>query len=234
MRFERPKILYNEATKEYVLWCHYVACPGDHGTAPGTGEVGVAVASKVNGPYRWLGHFRPIDGDGVVRDLTVFRDGDGTAYLIYDRDVSHLRRDDRCLYAVKLTEDYRSCTDEYARLDVCYRREAPAIVKHGGYYHMITSGLTGWAFNAARAYRATSLFGPWEDVGDPCLGDDGTTFASQTTYIFQIEGTDTFVHMGERHNTESFLHCSYIWLPVTFTPESTLTLSYRKEWHLPT
>ena len=35
MRFERPKIIYNQATKKYVLWCHYVKYPGDHGFGTG-------------------------------------------------------------------------------------------------------------------------------------------------------------------------------------------------------
>lgn len=233
MRFERPKIVYNEKTKQYVLWCHYVKYPGDHEFEEGTGDAGVAVCDKVNGQYRWLGYSRPVDNDGMVRDCTVYKDRDGSAYFVYDRQ-HMVEQDNRCLYIVKLSNDYLSFTSEYRRIDVAYRREAAAIVYHDGYYYMLTSGLTSWRFNQAKYFRAKELMGPWEDMGDPCVGDDThTTFHSQSTYIFKVEGTeDLYIHMAERHNTENFLYCSYIWLPVHFHEDHSLDLRYQKEWKL--
>lgn len=233
MRFERPKIIYNEKTKQYVLWCHYVEYPGDHGFDIGKGEAGLAVCDSVNGSYRWLGHTRPIDADGVVRDLTLYKEDDGTAYMIFDRDISLIEKSNRCQYIIRLTDDYLSFTGEYARIDPCYRREASALLHRGDYYYMITSDMTSWDFNAAKYYRARELFGPWEDMGDPCVDDDGTTFASQTTYVFRVEGSDTLIHMAERHNTKNFLHCSYVWLPILFDDESgRLRLEYSEQWKL--
>ena len=232
MRFERPKIIYNEKTGKYVLWCHYVEYPGDHGFEIGKGEAGVAVCDMVNGSYEWLGHTRPIDSDGVVRDLSLYKDDDGTAYLIYDRDISLIKKADRCQYIVRLSDDYLTVTDEYRRIEPTYRREAAAIVKRGGYYFMITSDMTSWDFNAAKYYRAKSLYGPWEDMGDPCVGDDGTTFASQTSAIFKVENSDVFIHMSERHNTENFLRSSYIWLPIDFHDDGRLSISYKEEWKI--
>ena len=98
---------------------------------------------------------------------------------------------------------------------------------------MITSGLTGWAYNGAKYFRAESLLGEWTDMGDPCVGDEkGTTFCSQTTAFFEREeGQGRFIHIAERHNTENFLHSSYVWLPVEFEGDR-LSLSYRKKWEL--
>lgn len=233
MRFERPKIIYNEKTKQYVLWCHYVKYPGDHEFEDGTGDAGVAVCDKVNGLYQWLGYSRPVDQDGMVRDCTTYKDLDGTAYFVYDRQ-HMVEQENRCLYIVKLSDDYLFFTSEYRRIDVAYRREAAAIVFHDGYYYMLTSGLTSWRFNQAKYFRAKALMGPWEDMGDPCVGDDThTTFNSQSTYIFKVEGTEElYIHMAERHNTENFLYCSYIWLPVNFHEDHTLDLRYQKEWKL--
>lgn len=229
MRFERPKIIYNDRTGKYVLWCHYVEYPGDHGFEIGKGEAGVAVADKVNGPYRWLGHTRPIDDRGVVRDLTLYKEEDGRAYLIFDRDISLIEKANRCQYIVRLSDDYLSTTDEWVRIDPCYRREASALFKQNGTYYMITSGMTSWDFNGAIYYRSDSLYGPWEEMGDPCIGDDGTTFRSQTTAVFKPEGSDVYIHMAERHNTESFLHCSYVWLPIDVDKEGKLSLTYREK-----
>ena len=229
MRFERPKIIYNEKTDKYVLWCHYVGYPGDHSFDIGGGEIGVAVSDSINGEYKWLGHFRPIDDDGVVRDCTLYKDEDGSAYLFFDRDISLLERSNRCIYVVKLSDDYLSCTDEYKRIDPAYRREAAAVLHHGDYYYMITSGMSGWSFNRACYYRSRDLMGEWEDMGDPCVGDDqGTTFNSQTSFVFSTDD-GRFIHVSERHNTSSFLHCSYIWLPVEFGDRNTLSLRYAED-----
>ncbi len=237
MRFERPKIIYNEKTKQYVLWCHYVSYPGQHGFAKGKGEAGVAVCDTVNGQYRWLGTSRPIDDDGVVRDSTLYKDADGSAYFVYDRDVSERDgKGSRCIYIVKLADDYLSCTSEYRRIDAAFLREAPAITYRDGYYYMITSGLTGWEYNQAKYFRSRSLLGEWEDMGDPCVDDkEKKTFCTQTTAIFQVEGRDDcYIHMAERHNyMHSFLHCSYIWLPIHFGEDHTMSISYLKEWKLP-
>ena len=229
MRFERPKIVYNAKTGQYVLWCHFVKYPGDHGDVEGTAEAGVAVCDTVNGKYTWLGYSRPIDEIGLVRDCTVFQDHDGSAYFVYDRQVGA----DRCLHIVKLSEDYLSFTDEYRRLDVAFWREAATLVFFNGYYYMVTSGLTSWEANQARYFRAKELLGEWEDMGDPYVDDiTKTSFQSQSTYIFRVEGTDLYIHMAERHNTGNFEQCSYIWLPISFHENNTLSMGYREEWHL--
>jgi hypothetical protein len=230
MRLERPKIIYNDKTKKFVLWTHYVGYPGDHGLEIGTSEAGIASCDTINGQYEWHGYTRPIDELGAVRDSTLYKDKDGSAYFVYDRVVN----EDRCLYIVKLTDDYLAPSDVFRRIDVAYRREAPAIFYHNDYYFMITSGLTGWRTNQAKYFRAKNILGPWEDMGDPCVGENTeTTFESQTSYVFPVEGkSGAFIHMAERHNTRNFELCSYIWLPIEFPTPDSLQLRYRKSWRL--
>ncbi len=228
MRFERPKIVFNEKTGKYVMWFHYVKYPGDHGTAMGTAEAGVASSDKINGPYEWHGYTRPIDDRGAVKDCTLYKDIDGAAYFVYDRVVDA----DRCLHIVKLSEDYLSFTGNYRRIDAAFMREAPAILFHKGYYFMFTSGLTGWKANPAKYFRAENLLGTWTDMGDPCVEDiTGTTFQSQSTYVFSIEEKPgLFIHAAERHNTQNFERCGHIWLPIEFATDDTLRLTYRESW----
>ncbi len=237
MRFERPKIIYNDKTKQFVLWCHYVKYPGDHGFKDGTGDAGVAVCDTVNGTYKWLGYSRPIDDIGYVRDCTLYKDRDGSAYFVYDRQTGDSWDGDdvdRCIHIVKLSDDYTTFTNEYKRIQEAYWREAACLTYYDGYYFMITSDLTSWDFNQARYYRAKDIFGPWEDMGDPCVDDDDhLTFHSQGTYIFQVEGKENLhIFMAERHNTDNFLNCSYIWLPIEFKEDHSLQLNYQKEWEL--
>jgi len=53
---ERPKVIYNRATKEFVMWMH-IDTP-DYAAA----RVGVAVSAKPNGPFQYLESFRPDAG----------------------------------------------------------------------------------------------------------------------------------------------------------------------------
>ena len=230
MRLERPKILYNEKTGKYVLWCHYIKYPGDHSFNEGGGEAGIAVSDNVTGPYRFLGTLRPIDDGGMVRDCTLFKDEDGTAYFIYDRDET-VDLATRCIHAVKLSEDYLSPTDEYVRIGAAYRREAPAVIKRGEYYYMITSDMTAWEANKAKYFRAKSILGEWEDMGDIYTDDkEGNSFMSQTTFAFKVDGSDRYIHMAERHNKANFLHCSYVWLPILSDGEGKLKIDYTEEF----
>ncbi len=235
MRFERPKIIYNARTGKYVLWCHYVAYPGDHGYTPGTSEAGIAVCDSVNGQYRFVGTTRLIsDGFGLVRDSTLFQDEDGSAYFIFDRQVSDrfnkvLAPFERCLHIVKLTDDYLAPTAEYARIDAADGREAPCLFKRNGVYYMITSGLTGWEFNAARYFVSDDIMHGWRAMGDPFVGDERqTSFNTQGSYVLKT-AAGQYVFMCERHNTADFERCSYIWLPIGFTPAGRIEVRYQNE-----
>lgn len=233
LRFERPKIIYNDKTGKFVLWCHYVKYPGNHGRGTGDADIGLAICDTVNGKYTWLGYSRPIDEYGWVRDMTVYKDFDGSAYLIYDRHISIPNvGDDRCLYVVKLSDDYLSFTDTYKRIESAAWREAPVILFKDGYYYIVTSGLTGWETNQAKAFRTKHLLDEWEDLGDPCVDDfTHTTFNTQGTNAFYINGTDKQIIMLERHNTKNFLECSYIWL-IPKLENGTVKIEYLKDWKI--
>ncbi|MDQ1004518.1 hypothetical protein QFZ28_005058 [Neobacillus niacini] len=53
-KWERPKLLYNEKTKKYVLWGHWETA-GSYASS----QIAVATADHVAGPYTFLGHWRP-------------------------------------------------------------------------------------------------------------------------------------------------------------------------------
>jgi hypothetical protein len=71
---ERPKVLYNARTKRFVLYMHIDS--GNYKEA----KVGVAVGDSVCGKYTYLRSFRPMGRQS--RDMGVFQDDDGTAYLL--------------------------------------------------------------------------------------------------------------------------------------------------------
>ena len=234
MRFERPKIIYNDCTKTYVMWFHYVQRPGNHTEKMGGGEAGIATCSTVNDKYVFHGTVRPIDDRGIVRDSTLFKDDDGSAYFIYDRDIRIPGQDfGRVLHIVKLSDDYLKPTTNYFKIDVAARREAPVMIKRNGCYFLITSGLTSWKFNPEKYFRATNIFGPYTDMGDPCAGESTeTTFNTQGTYAFAVQGKpDEIIFLCERHYTVRMTESSFVFLPVLFPTPETLQLRYLPEWN---
>ena len=231
MRLERPKIIYNKKTKKFVMWFHYVGYPGNHGQEIGFADAGVAVADNITGPFKFIGHHRPINDSGAVKDCTLFMENDSTAYFIYDRKMPN---SSRCLHIVKLSDDFLHTTDNWAKIDVASRREAPTVIKQNGTYFLVTSDVSGWKANAAKTYKSSNIFGPWTEAGNPCIGEQKeSAYNTQCTYAFKINGTEnSYIIMLERHNTSNFLKCSYVWLPIEIDKSQQLNFSYQKEWYL--
>ncbi|WP_206666297.1 bacterial Ig-like domain-containing protein [Bifidobacterium jacchi] len=110
--FERPKVLYNAKTKKYVMWWHADGSPTISSTSNYARSLaGVAVSDSPTGPFKLVGAYRlPNREDyktghsaavpGGSRDMTVFQDADGTAYVIYSSE------ENRTLYIAKLNDEY--------------------------------------------------------------------------------------------------------------------------------
>lgn len=171
---------------------------------------------------------RDFDTGQMSRDMTLFVDDDGTAYHI------HSAEDNSTTHISKLSEDYRSFTDEYVRVFPNRFMEAPSIFKHKGKYYFIASGCTGWAPNAARLAVADNIYGPWTELGNPCVGEGKeTTFDSQSTYILPVRGKeDAFIFMADRWCPENAIDGRYIWLPVQFNKNGHPYLEWMDEWDL--
>ena len=93
--------------------------------------------------------------------------------------------------------------------------------KADGTYWMITSGCTGWAPNTARMFSAPSIWGPWTQHPNPCVGPNADlTFGGQSTFVLPIPGKqDAFLFMADIWRPEHPSDARYIWLPIDFTSE---------------
>ncbi len=216
---ERPKVLYNKTTKKFVLWAHVDS--EDYALA----HAGVAISDSATGPFKYVGSFRP---DGAMsRDMTVFMDDDGKAYLF------HSSEDNATMHICLLTDDYLKPSGKFARIFEGRSMEAPAVFKHQGRYYFMASGCTGWAPNAARSAVADSVWGPWKELGNPCRGPEAdVTFRGQSTYILPVANKPgTFIFMGDRWNQNDLPTSRYLWLPVRFADEG-FEVPWQSTWRL--
>lgn len=239
---ERPKVLYNAKNDNYVMWFH------KDGEGTGTydlAETGIAVGDSPTGPFKLLDTIRPNGQES--RDMTLFQDEDGTAYLI------HSSEDNWTLYIAELNEDYTGLTGNYSRNYVdksgskgVYAREAPAIFKYDGSYYLISSGCTGWRPNVM-GYSVTDNIrtgmsteggnGPFQmdELKNPCVGVNADiSFGGQSTFVLPVQGKEgCFIYMGDKWNSNNLKDSRYQWLPIQVdSKEKTLTLSWSDSWKL--
>ncbi len=159
---------------------------------------------------------RDFAGGQMARDMTLFKDEDGKAYHIYSSE------ENSTLHIAELTEDYTQHTGRYVRLFEGGFNEAPAICRRDGVYYLICSGCTGWAPNAARAYVADNIMGPWTPLGNPCVGEGAsTTFHAQSTYILPVKGESRthYIFMADSWRPKNAQDGRYLWLPLQFPEE---------------
>jgi beta-xylosidase len=154
---------------------------------------------------------RDFEGGQMARDMNLFVDDDGKAYHIYSSE------ENSTTHISQLTEEYTGYSGKYARFFPNRYMEAPAIFKtSGGKYYFIGSDCTGWAPNAARSAVADDIFGPWTELGNPCVGEGAElTFESQSTFVLPVHGKkDAFIFMGDRWRPENAIDGRYVWLPI--------------------
>lgn len=153
---ERPKVLYNKKNKQFVMWFHLEL----KGQGYKAAMCGVATSKNITGPYT-LHHTErpnknqlplqytpdPANGDSLLkrdlaagqmsRDMNLFADEDGKAYLVYTSE------ENSTVHITQLSDDYLTASNQYVRVFPGRYMEAAAIFKHNGKYYFVASGCTG-------------------------------------------------------------------------------------------
>ncbi len=270
---ERPKVIYNRSTRQFVMWFHLEIKSMGYKAA----RSGVAVSDTVTGPYQFIRSIRPdagywpanvpenlkcppnaqqlleleqlnlkggpmpgypvdlifrrdFSGGQMARDMTLFVDDDGRAYHI------HASEENGTLHISQLSDNYHTTSGRYIRIFPGRFHEAPAIFKRQGKYYLITSDCTGWKPNAARLAAADSIWGPWTELGNPCVGSEeriANTFESQSTYILPVSGNpDAYIFMADRWRPKNAIDGRYVWLPLQFRANGVPYLQWMNRWDL--
>ena len=216
---ERPKVIYNEKTKKFVMWLHVDS--EDYSYA----RAGVAVSDNPQGPYTYQGSIRP--NNQMSRDMTLFKDENGKAYHIFSSE------NNAVMHISLLTDDYLKPSGIEKRIFIGKSREAPAMFKHNGKYFLITSACSGWAPNAAMMATADTVLGEWKERYNPCKGPKSdSTFIAQSTYVLSVEGKPgQYIFMADRWNKTNLEDSRYIWLPMNFKNDS-LVIKWKDSWNL--
>lgn len=244
---ERPKVIYNKTTRQFVMWTHLEL----KGMGYKAALCAVATSDKITGPYKlhhterpdrqsWPLNYKGEQGrykDSILkrdfsvgqmsRDMNLFVDDDDKAYLIYTSE------ENSTLHISLLSDDYLNTTGKYVRVFAGRYMEGAAIFKNKHKYYFVASGCTGWAPNAARSAVADSLFGQWTELGNPCVGKDSAlTFHGQSNFVLKVNGRkNDFIFMADRWNPKNAIDGRYIWLPVNFQ-DGKFSVPWKDHWNL--
>ena len=218
---DRMDVLYNDTTKQYVMFLKY---DGDKAS------FGTATASAPEGPYTFLGDV--LVDNNYIGDMSMWKDDDGTAYLAYVWDQAGPNRQ-HAIY--KMSADYLTLDTRIHLFDVP-SREAPHMFKRNGTYYYGVSETNGIKPSPTRYYTATALTvtAVWSDATMLVTPGSSTTYETQCDFVFPFTGPQGTVYMldADRWIPTGGFQGDYLWLPYTFDTAGNPTADYYQDWDL--
>jgi len=196
---ERPKVFPNARTGKFVLYFHL------DDARYKVARVGVAVSDRIDGPYKYVKSFRPLDQES--RDIGQFIDDDGSAYLIFES------RPTGGFYIAKLSDDYLDVKEQTSFVKAPL--EGGALVHYKGLYYVMGSHMSGWAPNPNVFATSASLSGSWTEFKN-IAPPEVKTYQAQSTMLVKVEGTKqtSVIFMGDIWKPKSLWDSRYLWMPV--------------------
>jgi len=213
---ERPKVFYNDKTKQYVMYMHL------DGPGYKVARVAVATCDTVDGDYKYLKSFRPLGCES--RDIGQFIDDDGSAYLIFED------RPAEGFHIARLSNDYLTVEKDASLIRAPV--EGGAVVHYKDLYYVVGSALTGWKPNPNKYATAPSLEGPWSEFKD-IAPPETNTYGSQSTMLLKVAGTKatSVIFMGDIWKPRTQWDSRYLWMPLKIG-DGKLWLPELKPWTL--
>lgn len=228
---ERPKVMYNPNTNQYVMWVHW-----ENGSGYAASRVAILYSDKVTGPYTFVKTMRPRGDEqpSGSRDQTLLFDPEYRVGYHFGSAEENMT-----MHTTLLTDNFLDLSNKWARIFVKKQYEAPAVIKYHGRFVAITSGCTGWDPNAAHASYSELPFEGWVDLGNPCVDNNANkTYNSQSNYVFAVPNRyNAYIYMGDRWKGGDYFSDAnvgeswHIWLPIDMRTGYPIIRFY-SEWDL--
>ncbi len=224
----RPHVIYNEKTRQYILWINVY-----------DNRVGFRVFTSKSpvGPFTEVAEpLLAVNGDMPAAGLNngdhdTFVDDDGTAYLAYTD-----WRTNGTIVIEKLSTDYLTGTGEHVKSVTNGKTEAPALFKRKGIYYVTYSDPNcGYCSGTGTSYRiAPSPLGPWSEgikISDNSCGGQPSFVStiklnSETVFLY---GSDLWNNAAKNEALANFY-----WAPLTFAADGSINpLECQQEYKVP-
>jgi hypothetical protein len=223
--WHRPRVLFNETTKKYVLWFFCLGIPGGKAWVKDV----VAVAEKPAGPFTIVG--QPAISIDPSGDLAMLQDVDGKGYLAN----GDWKRN--CLI-LRLADDFLSTVGEpVVALPAAGRNtyEGVCLARFKGKYIACGSGVVGLKASDTTYAVADHPMGPYVVKG---LMSEQRTWGSQISSFCYIQETDGLFALCDQwltspdgQPTARAEQSAQLWLPVIFdASKERAQMRYVEQW----
>jgi len=212
----RPHVIYNKATRLYVLWINVY-----------DNRVGFRVFTSKTpvGPFKEVAEPRlAVNSDSPVAGLNngdhdTFVDADGKGYIAYTD-----WRTKGTIIIEELTSDYLSGSGKHVKSVTSGNTEAPALFRRKNLYYITYSDPNcGYCAGTGTSYKtATSPLGPWSEgikISDNSCGGQPSfvspiELASGTIYVY---GSDLWNNAAKNEAL-----ANYYWAPLNFREDGSI------------
>jgi hypothetical protein len=215
----RVDVLYNEGTKQYVMFLKY----------DGNGaHLAIATASVPEGPFTFRS--QTLVDNALIGDMSVFKDDDGQAYLAY---VWWGTGTNKAHGIYRFSTDYLTL-DKRMFLWNIPSREAPHMFKRNGTYYFGVSETNGIKPSPTRYYTASKLTGPWTDPVIMSTPGSSTTYETQADFVLPFPGMQGTLNLfdADRWLPTGGFQGDYVWLPLRFDNGVIPNLIYYQDWDM--
>jgi hypothetical protein len=216
----RIDVLYNDKTKQYVMFLKY----------DGNGAYfAIATADRPDGQFTI--QKKMLVDNARIGDMSMFKDDDDKACLCY---VSWATGVNAQHGIYRMSEDYMSLDKRLYLWDI-RGREAPHLFKHNGIYYYGTSKTAGIQSSGTSYYTARNLQGPWSPAKPLSTPGSRNSWDSQVDFVFPIQGSraTTYIFAGDRwiKDAAQGRNGDYVWLPMEFEGDTPI-VRYHQSWEL--
>ena len=214
----RMDMLYNDTTKQYVMFLKY---NGD------AAFLGIATGDTPDGKFTFKSQTL-IDGN-KMGDMSAFKDTDGKAYICYVWDQAGPNRQ-HGIY--RMSADYLTLDKRMYLWDIP-SREAPHLFKRNNIYYYGTSRTALITSTPTNYYTATDLAGPWSPPKVLSTPGSNNSWDTQCDFVFPIQGTQGTMYMfaGDRWIKSALRQGDYLWAPLEFDGDTPI-LNYNQDWDI--
>jgi hypothetical protein len=218
--YYRPYVVWNPATKLYVLWYNWYPKLWE-------GQVASAVSRFPEGPFRVVNPRIELCGT-TPGDHNLFVDDDGTGYVVYT-DIAGRNHDRHAMAVERLNADFITSTLQGSSV-LDRRVEAPVMFKREGRYYVIFGNTCCFCPEGAdaRVFVAESPLGPYRQIGDINRDHaDRIIIPGQQTDIASIPTAHGTVHLwmadlwGSRPDGIKGHDLQY-WIPLEFNDDGSI------------
>lgn len=212
----RPHVIYNKATKQYVLWINVY-----------DNRVGFRVftSRSPKGPFTEQAVPRlAVNADSAIAGLNngdhdTFIDNDGTGYIAYTD-----WRSKGTIVIEKLTANYLSGTGEHVKGVTGGQTEAPSLFyRKGTYYITYSDPNCGYCSGTGTSYKtAPTPLGPWSEgkkISDNSCGGQ-PSFVS----VIHLKDDVMYLYGSDLWNNAARNEAlaNYYWAPLEFAEDGTI------------